>query len=684
MSEYGSPSFLEKLLQQLDEAASALQALHASAELTSIDLLSDLPLLLRQARAELDRLQAEVENTRAIKAESEQPSQPAGEPPKQHGHEQSVELPPSAADLRFTEKPLRETQHLLEARMAEHVAALRESNVRLRAGIEEHLKAEQALQRDSGLLQLLHKANQAILSARSEEEIAEAALRYVPQLLDCARASVWLFDRKAGKASLLAVHTEGETRQEESRPTPIPAKWADMLETLARGEIYAVENLQEEPSSLITEALRLEGAPASLYVPLMIDGELMGVLALEMRVPGPLNPEQETIAREAATQIAIGIQRARLHKHLQRRADDLEDKVRKRTRALWASEARFRVIFEEAAIGIALVDREGRIEECNPALQNILGYSAEELHGKTLRDFSYPDDRTDDEVLYEELVRKGDSGKYPHERRFIRRDGRVGWANVLISRVRRHEGKQRFVVIIEDITEQKQAQEALVQAEKLAVTGRLAAVLAHEINNPLQSVISCLELVEQSLAEGKDARHFLQLATSELERVAIIVGQLRDLSRPMRLGERKLTDVGTLVEQVLALTRNQCQKRQVEVEWQSTGNLPLVMVVPDQIQQVFLNLVLNALEAMPDGGRLEVRASRTDEPVGVCISFTDTGRGIAANMMPYLFEPFYTTKPEGMGLGLYVTRNIVEAYGGHIEVSSREGKGATFSVWLPA
>ena len=113
MSEYGSPSFLEKLLQQLDEAASALQALHASAELTSIDLLSDLSLLLRQARAELDRLQAEVENTRAIKAESEQPSQPAGEPPKQHGHEQSVELPPSAADLRFTEKPLRETQHLL-------------------------------------------------------------------------------------------------------------------------------------------------------------------------------------------------------------------------------------------------------------------------------------------------------------------------------------------------------------------------------------------------------------------------------------------------------------------------------------------------------------------------------------------------------------------------------------------
>ncbi|MBN1810411.1 MAG: hypothetical protein JXA14_01090, partial [Anaerolineae bacterium] len=135
---------------------------------------------------------------------------------------------------------------------------------------------------------------------------------------------------------------------------------------------------------------------------------------------------------------------------------------------------------------------------------------------------------------------------------------------------------------------------------------------------------------------------------------------------------------------VLALTRKQYQKQGVEVAWEAASDLPSLMLVPDRIQQVFLNLALNAVEAMPEGGRLEVRASPTGDPEGVRISFMDSGEGIAADTASHLFEPFYTTKPDGLGLGLYVTHNIVEEHGGHIEVEGREGEGATFTVWLPA
>jgi len=152
--------------------------------------------------------------------------------------------------------------------------------------------------------------------------------------------------------------------------------------------------------------------------------------------------------------------------------------------------------------------------------------------------------------------------------------------------------------------------------------------LAHEINNPLQSVIGCLGLAEESLAEGDDAGEFLQIATEELERAAGIVTQLRDLNRPSKPEERKPTDVNVLLEQVLMLTKKQCQKYQVEVNWEAADDLSPLMLVPDRMRQVFLNLVLNAVEAMPEGGRLQVGTSRTSDPAGICISFADSGRGI--------------------------------------------------------
>jgi len=176
----------------------------------------------------------------------------------------------------------------------------------------------------------------------------------------------------------------------------------------------------------------------------------------------------------------------------------------------------------------------------------------------------------------------------------------------------------------------------------------------------------------------------LEIGAEELQRAASIVSQLRDLSRPSELTERELTSVKELVEHVMLLTQKKCLQHHVEIARGLGRDLPRLSVAPNQIQQVFLNLMLNAVEAMPDGGRLVVQATRTGEPDGVCVTFADTGCGIPPDVLPNIFDPFFTTKEEGLGLGLYVTQSIVDAHSGRIDVESQVGKGTTFTVWLPA
>ena len=242
----------------------------------------------------------------------------------------------------------------------------------------------------------------------------------------------------------------------------------------------------------------------------------------------------------------------------------------------------------------------------------------------------------------------------------------------------------RCVGAAEDVTEQRAAQAALVRAERLADTGRLAASFAHEINNPLQGVLGCLGLVEEALAEERDARRYLDVAQREVRRAVRVVGQLRDLGRQARTTmERVPTDLGGIISQVLAVTEKRCDDQGVCVTWEPSDVAPHVEVDPDAMQQVFLNLVLNALDAMPDGGALRIAAQATDNPEGACVSLADDGPGIDPDLLPRLFESFATTKPEGLGLGLYISRNIVEQHGGRIEVETQPGRGTTFSVWLP-
>jgi PAS domain S-box-containing protein len=549
--------------------------------------------------------------------------------------------------------------------------------------ITERKRIEEALRRYAARLQVLHAVDHSILAAESVDAVAEIVVAHLRRQVPCTRASVALLDREANGVSLLAATANGKTRLAVGWRGPLGPDWP--LGQLQRGEACVWEDLQA--ANLVTPfytILEEEGVRAYVQLPLRTRGHLIGSLDMGMAVPGEPDPEYLDTAHEMAYGLAITIEQARLHEQVERHAEELEEMVARRTAALQASEARLRTIFDGAAIGIALSDMKGRILETNPALERMLGYSSAELKDKFFTEITHPKDAAADLTLFRDLV-AGQRDEYKLEKRYICKDGEVIWANLTVSLVRGTEGEPLYAVgMVEDVTERKRIQEALLNAEKLAIAGRMGASLAHEINNPLQSVIGCLGLAERNLPEGVDAGRYLGVARQELRRAARIVSQLRDMSRPSEEETKEAVDLNALLEEVLVLSRKQAQERRVEALWEPGEALPVVQAVPDRLRQVFLNLALNAFDAMPEGGQLRVTTERTGSPGGVRVAFSDTGVGMTSDTLSKLFDPFYTTKSQGLGLGLYISHNIVEEHGGHIDVTSRLGEGTTFTVWLPA
>jgi PAS domain S-box-containing protein len=388
-----------------------------------------------------------------------------------------------------------------------------------------------------------------------------------------------------------------------------------------------------------------------------------------------LNNELVTLQRELAKKNA---ELERLNEQVQGHALELEQRVDERTTELQASESRFRGLFEQAAVGIVLFDTAGHVLESNPALQEMVGDSAD------LWQFIAGDDVVECTHICRELSLKRRRCQNL-ERPFTRADGQPGWANVTLSLIAKPDSETQFLIgMVEDVTEKKNNQAALLQAEKLAVAGRLAASLAHEVSNPLQTVIGCVGLAQEALAEGRDAGQLLQVAIEELRRVSRVVADLRNLHRPTSVEDKEPADVNALLEQVLTLCRKKCEEYGVEVTWRPATGLSPLPLVTDRIQQVFLNLVLNALDAMPGGGgQLDVYTERTGQPPGVRAVFSDSGEGISPDVLPHIFEPFYTSKPEGLGLGLFISQEIVRQHDGRIDVQSQVGEGTTLTVWLP-
>jgi signal transduction histidine kinase/FixJ family two-component response regulator len=247
-------------------------------------------------------------------------------------------------------------------------------------------------------------------------------------------------------------------------------------------------------------------------------------------------------------------------------------------------------------------------------------------------------------------------------------------ATVALENARLHAELHAYIRQVEE------SQRALIQAEKMATVGRLTASIAHEINNPLQAVQNCLHLTDRRELAAPDRQKYLALAQSELERLMHTVQRMLEFYRPGAV-DRKPIDVNDVVNRLLVLVESQLKDHRIRVKTKLAPRLPKVLVVKDQIQQVFLNLTLNAMEAMPDGGELYISTLATKRAVDV--TFEDNGPGIPEEDRERVFEPFVSTKTSGTGLGLAVSYGIIAAHGGSLELVPGQERGACFRVTLP-
>lgn len=243
-------------------------------------------------------------------------------------------------------------------------------------------------------------------------------------------------------------------------------------------------------------------------------------------------------------------------------------------------------------------------------------------------------------------------------------------------------GKTLEVKVSERTEEIKKIHSQLFRSEKLASMGKLAAGVAHEINNPLTGILTNSSLLLEDLTPGDPRREDVEVIVKETIRCREIVKRLLDFARQTK-PMKQITNVNNLIDNIILLVRNQASFRNIEIIKILDGTVPEIMADTDQIQQVFINLILNAAEAMPKGGTLTIYSKLYDNGEFLSIQFTDTGQGIPEDAREKIFDPFFTTKEQGTGLGLSISYGIIEQHGGTISVESRVGKGSKFIIQLP-
>jgi len=238
-----------------------------------------------------------------------------------------------------------------------------------------------------------------------------------------------------------------------------------------------------------------------------------------------------------------------------------------------------------------------------------------------------------------------------------------------------------YAAQLEYVRKVEESQKALLQVEKMATAGRLSASIAHEVNNPLQAVQNCLHLAAREDLPAEKRKEYFDLARVELERLMLTVQRMLEFYRPGPASREKI-NLSEMLDHALHLMSKQLSERGLMVDFDIPDNLPTVMAVGSQIQQVFINLILNSFDAMPEGGQLRISARAVRG--GVEILFQDNGPGVPPERQANIFEPFFSTKDGGTGLGLTVSYNIITAHGGLLELLSDRGPGACFRVFLPS
>jgi len=430
------------------------------------------------------------------------------------------------------------------------------------------------------------------------------------------------------------------------------------------------------------------------------------VMPLALALPSTRQLEQANGAlqsemgeRRRAEQ-ALRMANDELERRVAERTASLEDEVRQRRRTeqtLRASEERWRSMFEASAVGIALTDKHRRFVAANEAFQRMTGYAIEELRSLGPVEITHEDDReATREALDEALA--GRRRDYHVEKRYVRKDGTAIWVRVSTARAPDLNSELEGIPsIVEDITERKHAEDALhaardalVRVSRLTTMGELSTSIAHEINQPLAAIAAnssaCRRLLAGATPDLDEAREMVDDISTDAVRASEVIRRIRGIVKNAA-PDRAPVDINHALKEVLALARHEIHRQNVSVQTNLHSGLQPVQADRIQLQQVVLNLVMNAIDAMrtiTDRTHVLTISSRLDDQANILVSVEDTGAGLDPGAREHIFDTFFTTKANGLGMGLSISNSIVRAHGGHLWAETGSSFGAVFRFTLPA
>jgi len=438
-----------------------------------------------------------------------------------------------------------------------------------------------------------------------------------------------------------------------------------------------------------------EGDVSIVPLPLGLQGELGLIIAASERGDFPRQAEA-LLLNVAANQACIGLQEARLRSQQKRIAYELDQQVAQRTAELAAAEERWRSVFENSAIGVALTDLNGRFLAANPVYEKMVGYTEEELQKLSFLDVTLEEYLEANRTLVGELL-EGKRQQFQMEKQYRRKNGSLIWVRNNVSLVPGTERVTRFLMTLsEDITERRRVEEALNKARsdlahvsRVTSLGALTASIAHEVNQPLSGIITnastCLRMLATDPPQVEGARETARRTIRDGNRMSEVITRLRALFSKKEPTTESV-NLNDAVLDVIALTIVDLQKNRVVLRPELADHLPLVTGDRVQLQQVILNLLKNGSDAMSTvEDRPRVLAIRTERDEGdrVRLTVQDAGIGFDPQAANRLFDAFYTTKGDGMGIGLSVSRSIIERHHGRLWATLNDGPGATFSFSIP-
>ena len=475
----------------------------------------------------------------------------------------------------------------------------------------------------------------------SPEDALGAVVKLLRETLDLASTTIWL--RAPGAAGLVAIADPPDPRTADA-PERLPA-----------------------------------APPGALRMPLGRAGHALG--ALDLVPAAAAGPPDPLLAETLANLLAPFLDAQLL-------SEDLANELAGQTRELQQQQRLTTLIIDSLPVGLYVVDRDYRIVVWNRKRETgTQGLRREQVLNRPVFEVLSRQPAQQLQAELDQILLTGEV-----DQRETEVEGPGGKRVFRMTKVPMRLGGDAVTHVItigEDITERRDARERIMQSEKLAAIGQLAAGVMHEINNPLATITACAAAIEPRLAEPVDptVKEYLAIIDTEVQRCTRIVDQLLDFSRskPER-SVRVAQDLNGVVEQTLLLLKHHARFKRLTLERDLAERLPPVLIDGERVLQAFMAIMINAADAMERGGSFRVRTGHDPErPSEVFAEFADGGPGIPAIELHKIFEPFYTTKPpgRGTGLGLTICYGIVEEQQGRMTVDSVPGQGTTFRIWLP-